>query len=306
MQFLSDGTVAATPPVPPAMGDEGYPTNGTPGVVAPTRITDWWLCLVQMHARGEAIIAGLEVSPTGYAEGAERAARIAAAKAGAVASTRALTLADQGLLLADASGGSMTLTLPAASVAAGLTLPDGSVLPTIGPRFTLHRADTSGNSVTLEAAGGDLVGDASSLTLLAGETVTVQSDGNAGWHVLGRYTPPASASARGDTVSATFTPSSGSTNTRSLSFTAPADGFIDVSATLNFGAAQPVSITNALTVNGSSVGGDISTLPIHNRVLVPVVAGDSYTLTQSVVAGTSGGAFQSTSMWLSYAFIPAV
>jgi hypothetical protein len=92
----------------------------------------------------------------------------------AVASkTAAYTItSNDGLVLADVSGGAFSLTLPAASSNSGKIL-------------RVKKKDSSTNSVTISRAGSDLIDGATSKTLsIQYESLTLISDGTSTWHIV--------------------------------------------------------------------------------------------------------------------------
>lgn len=75
-------------------------------------------------------------------------------------------------LLADATDAAVTLTLPDATVAVGLT-------------FTVKKTDATGNAVTVDTADSALIDGAATYAFTVQyEAVTVVSDGT-NWHVIG-------------------------------------------------------------------------------------------------------------------------
>jgi len=81
-------------------------------------------------------------------------------------------------ILADASGGSFTLTLPSASSNSGKI-------------FRIQKIDSSlSNSITISRAGSDTVeGDTSTSLVTQYDAVTLISDGSATWYILARQFP---------------------------------------------------------------------------------------------------------------------
>jgi hypothetical protein len=82
-----------------------------------------------------------------------------------------LTVDQAGLVLASASGGNRTITLPAANGA-------GTAIPL---RFTFVRTDTSANTLAVAAGGADTIDGAASLALAVADRVTLVSDGVSAW-----------------------------------------------------------------------------------------------------------------------------
>ena len=83
-------------------------------------------------------------------------------------SPKALTEAEAGVLLVDASGGDVTLTLPATNGNGGL-------------EYTFMRIDTSANAVTVEADGTDTIDGAESVAVVVGDRRTQVCDGASDW-----------------------------------------------------------------------------------------------------------------------------
>lgn len=107
-------------------------------------------------------------------------------------------LSGDGLVQGDASGGTFSLTLPAAS---GL----------VGQRVTLVKSDSSTTIITIARSASDTfegwAGSQTALHLrLQYQSVTLQSDGSSKWRVVDRYTPEVSCLA---TASSTTTSTSG-------------------------------------------------------------------------------------------------
>lgn len=84
-----------------------------------------------------------------------------------------LTADDAGLVLVNASG-SFGITLPAANSAGG-----------VPQRITLARTDSTANTITVQRAGSDTIEGATSINLLPGRRLTLQSDGSSGWSAVG-------------------------------------------------------------------------------------------------------------------------
>lgn len=96
----------------------------------------------------------------------------------AIAGTSALTQANAGLVLIDASGGNVILNLPAASVA-------------VGALFQFKRLDASTNSVTVNRAGTDTIDGATFLSIVAQqEFEQIRSDGTGAWKRLSTLANP--------------------------------------------------------------------------------------------------------------------
>jgi hypothetical protein len=95
--------------------------------------------------------------------------------------TAALTQANAGLLLIDASAGNVILNMPAASAA-------------VGAVFQFKRVDASTNTVTINRAGSDTIDGALLLSLVAQyEFDEIRSDGVSAWRRLNTFANPARA-----------------------------------------------------------------------------------------------------------------
>lgn len=90
-----------------------------------------------------------------------------------VSKTATYTAADESVILVDASSGSVTINLPAASVLSGR-------------EYTIIKssADISSNPVTIDPSGSELInGDAQFYLQVGGEQITIICDGT-GWHII--------------------------------------------------------------------------------------------------------------------------
>lgn len=109
-----------------------------------------------------------------------------------ITSTTTLTDFDAGLIEADASGGSITITLPSANKG--------------GLAFRIARTDTSTNTVTISAASTENIEGATSVSLTSSDRLTLVADGGTSWRFTGQ------AQLRNIiqyTSSGTYTPSNG-------------------------------------------------------------------------------------------------
>lgn len=95
--------------------------------------------------------------------------------------TQALTIAEAGLVLVDATNGAVTLDLPAASDNGGL-------------RYDLVRIDNSANAVSVTPGGTDTIDGAASLDIAVADRRTLVCDGTSVWR---RPEPVASESQPG-------------------------------------------------------------------------------------------------------------
>lgn len=113
--------------------------------------------------------------------------------------TTALTYADHGILLVDATGGNVTINLPAATTLA---------------TYRFRRIDASSNTVTINRNGSDTIESATSVTLVGSNAYReLIADGTSKWYASaiqeqGTFTPTARGT--GTTGSFTYTAQSGS------------------------------------------------------------------------------------------------
>ena len=78
---------------------------------------------------------------------------------------------EDGLILANSTGGALTVTLPLAATMTGRVV-------------TVKRVNGGGNNVTIARSGSDTLDGATSLTLSSQyQSYTLQSDGSAGWWI---------------------------------------------------------------------------------------------------------------------------
>ena len=93
------------------------------------------------------------------------------------------------------------------------------------------------------------------------------------------------------------------TRTNTLTFTAPCAGKILAIAAVNASQQQNVSVTNAISINGTSFPGDFTSLSMVNVATAAVAAGAACTITQTTTTGATAPTYSMTSQ-LSYIFIP--
>lgn len=91
--------------------------------------------------------------------------------------------ADDGLVLIDATAGSIVITLPSAAALAGTV---AGVAKISSQQLTLVRTDTSGNTVTLQRAGSDKLGRGTAVNYLmtATEVLRIASTGTDTWRLV--------------------------------------------------------------------------------------------------------------------------
>lgn len=117
---------------------------------------------------------GLTPSPSNREQVLQAVRRLAGGNVTTVSANTTLTADNAGVVLASASGGNVTITLPAANGAGGLP-----------QRLTIVRTDTSGNTLNLVRGGSDTInGLTTSCPLPVGASVTLRSDGASAWRLV--------------------------------------------------------------------------------------------------------------------------
>lgn len=96
--------------------------------------------------------------------------RLASGNITTLSANTTLTADSAGLVQVSASGGNVTLILPAVNAAGGAPL-----------RFDILRTDTSGNTLTVQRAGSDTIEGATSLTIPPGGRLALIGDGASIW-----------------------------------------------------------------------------------------------------------------------------
>jgi len=168
---IDDPTAATSLPVPEAAGTEGYFTEGSPGgAAAATVFRASWFNRVQELLRGALDAAGIVASKTGYGQLAQAIKRLAGASSSTLTGSTALTADHAGLVVVSATGGNVTLTLPAANAAGGAPI-----------GFVFARTDATANTVTFQRAGTDVIEGATSLLLPGNGRLRLVSDGVSAW-----------------------------------------------------------------------------------------------------------------------------
>jgi len=167
--WFGKGDPSASPPVPASNPDQDF------------------FNMILAENLNLVALAGLARSKTDDAQIAQAVALLAGAKANtAITATATLTLAQQGRVFVNAAGGNVTLTLPAASALGSVSSPSGaSTLPKVALSYRICRTDTSGNTVSIAAAGSDTVDGGSSIAVLPGDDFDVISDGVSVWRSRG-------------------------------------------------------------------------------------------------------------------------
>jgi hypothetical protein len=183
-----------------------------------------------------------------------------------VNATQTLTSTNAGLVLVNATSGNIAITLPAVASANGVPLP-----------FYFARTDSSGNSVTLVAAGSDTFfpGGTGSTSLLAGTTLPIYGNGVSQWVSTGISAAQLNNRKQIFTSSGSFVVPAGVT-TMYLSGCAAGAGA---------GAGGPGSIGATGAWAGGGGGGGAGQ-PLQ-RAAYPVTPGNTITVTIGA-AGTGG------------------
>lgn len=117
-----------------------------------------------------ALLVGARASIVSDASSIWRAKAEGGAGATSITANATLTVQQRGLVLVNATGGNITITLPAAS--AGATA------------FRFARSDATTNTVTIQRAGSDTVEGGTSCSLLPQERMDLSSDGVSNWLYL--------------------------------------------------------------------------------------------------------------------------
>jgi hypothetical protein len=269
-------TALPTPPASPASA--GYFGPGDPAVPQPATVPGYeWFNMVQEELGRLVEYAGIGLSGADYTQLRQALARLFGGNLGTVSADTTLTVDHAGLVVVDATAASRTLTLPAANALGGRPI-----------MMRIARSDGGGNTVTVQRAGSDNIANfGSSLVIPPLSSVTLISDGNTGWIVLGRTgVSPAWQTAR-STQGIAFGGSYSGTQT--VSFTAPADGYVQAIGLLNLSSVGSNSVTGTLSINGTVVGSDASVLPQSHTGRQTVTRGATVTVTMAVTTGTSPG-----------------
>ena len=180
MQLIANGSQAGTSPPAPqaAVGTPGYINNQTPGAgVTPTVIDPDVNNAIIAELANVLAAVGIALSPGTFTQIAQAMRRLGACNVTSETSSATLTADNAGLVLVNAAGGNVTLTLPAANGMNGLPM-----------RFAFVRTDNSTNTVTITAAGTDTIQPAgtASITLSgANDAAELTANGTNGWAMPG-------------------------------------------------------------------------------------------------------------------------
>jgi hypothetical protein len=151
MQRITDPTAVGSLPPPPVLtGTTGYFGEGNPGITEATDLRSWWLSMVQEELMSILTAAGVtpDTGATQFNQVLQSVRRLTAANVTSVSSSPGapLTVDEAGLILVDATAGSIAMTLPAVAAANGTPL-----------RYTFARLDNTANSVSVAVHSGDTV-----------------------------------------------------------------------------------------------------------------------------------------------------
>ena len=192
MQRVSRSTAVPTMPAPPAGGTPGYFTGGNPGLGQAASVPGFeWFNAVQEELIGLILRGGITPSAGDVAQVRKSLDRLFGGSIASYATNATLSVNEAGLVNVDSSGGARVITLPAVNALGGRPI-----------RFQIVKADGSANTVTVQAAGGEVIIGAASFVLSAfGDSVTLVSDGGITWVPIQGF--GASATRRGLTRYAT-------------------------------------------------------------------------------------------------------
>lgn len=172
MQRVNRPSAVATLPAAPAGGTPGYFNAGNPGIGQPATVPGYeWFNGVQEELIGMLTRAGITPAQADLTQLRQSLDRLYGGALRSVAASITLTADDAGLVLVDASGGSRTITLPAANAM--------NARPML---FRVVKIDASANAVTVQRAGTDTIEGAASI-LINGQwaSATLISNGVNAW-----------------------------------------------------------------------------------------------------------------------------
>ncbi|OYV32824.1 MAG: hypothetical protein B7Z80_25770, partial [Rhodospirillales bacterium 20-64-7] len=140
-----------------------------------TQITDAWLNDVQGELLNPLTVAGVVPAANTPTQVLQSLKRIFGGNRTLLAATTALTPDMSGLVVVNAAGGNIVLTLPLNNAANGTPL-----------EFIFARTDTSANTVTVQDAGSDTdaPGAATSATVSPGTPLWLRGDGASVWDIV--------------------------------------------------------------------------------------------------------------------------
>lgn len=124
--------------------------------------------------------AGVGAAPGAWTQTMQAIKRIAGGNFTTISASATLTADMAGLVVVNAAGGNVVLTLPAANAANGVGVNAGTNTPL---KFTFYRTDTSSHTVSFAAPTGNSIAPAS-LSLAPQATLEISSDANLTWVAL--------------------------------------------------------------------------------------------------------------------------
>ncbi|HTV45761.1 MAG TPA: hypothetical protein VMF05_10625 [Stellaceae bacterium] len=255
MYRMDDPTSSGTAPTPGTANPEGFPTAGNAATGVPATIPGaWWFHQMTEELRNIVVAVALVPTKNIVNQVLQAILRMCGGNVTTVATagTTALTPDNAGLVLVNAAGGNVALTLPAVASAGGIKL-----------TFQFVRTDSSANSVTLAPAGTDTISPGqASLSIPALGTIKLDGNGSAAWQIVGQ---------QGTHGIEVFTESG--------TFVAPA-GVTQVAYEV-WGAGGAGGGSSAADDAGSAGGGGA-----YARGIADVTPGESYPVTVGI-----GGAF---------------
>jgi hypothetical protein len=174
MDRVFESGASATPPSAPVSPSTGFPTGGNPSVAIPaTKPGPYFYYQVAEELLAPIEMAGITPDHNVLTQLRDAIKRIAGAQVTApITASRALTIADSGVVLVDATAGNVTLTLPEASTLAALG-------------FTFVRIDTTANTTAIQRAGTDTIDGASTHPFDYFAPLQVLADGVSEWLRVG-------------------------------------------------------------------------------------------------------------------------
>lgn len=315
--FRTDQATAVTAlPVPAAAGTPGYFTGGNPATGQAATILDAdWLNMVQEELLSLLAAAGIAPSKTTYTQvrDAIRSLRgtlqvltdTGAANVYAAANPSPMAVLPAG------SGVTQTVKIAHANTGASTYAPDGLAAapiygmagqPLQGSELTTNGVATLMSYVGPVLNGGQLCWILVDCTLGARQVFPGSQSQHAAQYgqLLQRTNGKAGAVAYGGTPSANWT------QTRTLTFVAPSNGFVVAQQVLVTGV-QPAGIQNTVSIQASSSTSatDHTQLPMVETGVISVNAGDTVTVTGTVLADNYSGAWLSVTVTLWYVFVPS-
>ena len=160
-------------PQPPTDPSTGYPTGGNPAQGVPATIPGpYWYHMITESLRRVVVEAGLTPDHEDLGLVVSALSRLTARNVTTITSAdspKALTVAEAGLVLVDATNGAVSITLP-------------SAVSNPGVSYRIVRTDSAdANAVTITPDGTDTIGGASSLKMVVGDRRTLECDGGSDW-----------------------------------------------------------------------------------------------------------------------------